>query len=83
MTKEENSIYFTKSIKKIETSSANDYLLKVFGKEAEKALNLKLKEGGLKEKVSGLILVSSTQLDISLDSISSKMGLNPRILQKN
>ena len=79
---EENSIYFSKNIKKIETSSANDYLLKLFEKEAEDALNLKLKEGGLKERISGLILVSSTQLDISLDSISSRAGLSPRVLQK-
>ena len=79
---EENSIYFTKSIKKIEILSSNDYLLKLFEKEAEEILKLKLNDGGLKEKVSGLILVSSAQLDISLDSISSKIGLSPRVLQK-
>lgn len=79
---EENSIHFSKNSIKIETTSANEYLLKIFEKEAEDALNLKLNESGLKEKISGLILISSTQLDISLKSISLKAGLNPRVLQK-
>jgi AraC-like DNA-binding protein len=79
---EENSIYFAKNIVKMQNPSANEYLLKTFEKEAEHALDLKLNEGGLKEKIAGLILASSTQLDISLNSISLKAGLTPRVLQK-
>ena len=80
--KEENAIYFDKSIKNIQTISANEQLLKIFEKEAEDALGLKLSKNELKEKISGLILVSSTQLDISLDSVAKKANLSSRVLQK-
>lgn len=80
--KEENAIYFHKNIKDIQTISANEQLLKMFEKEAEETLQLKLSQSALKEKISSLIIVSSTQLDISLDSIALKAGLSPRVLQK-
>lgn len=79
---EENAIYFSEEITKFETISSNEHLLKVFEKEAEDALELKLNDSALKEKISGLILISSSQLDISLDSIALKAGLHPRVLQK-
>lgn len=80
--KEENAIYFDKSIKNIQTISANEQLLKVFEKEAEDSLNLKFSQNELKNKVSSLILVSSTELDISLESVANKANLSPRVLQK-
>ncbi len=78
----ENAIYFDTSIKSIQTISANEQLLKIFEKEAEETLELKLSQSELKEKVSNLILVSSTDLDISLDSIAKRANLTPRVLQK-
>lgn len=78
---EENALYFSEDIKNIMTSASNEYLVKVFEKEAEETLKLKLNEGGFKEKISGLILISSTQLDISLDSIAARAGVHPRSLQ--
>lgn len=79
---EENAIYFDKSIKDIQTISANEQLLKIFEKEAEETLDLKFSSDDFKEKVSSFILISSTQLDISLESIANKAGLSPRVLQK-
>lgn len=79
---EENAIYFDKSIKNIKTICANDHLLKIFEKEAEETLSLKLSENLLKEKISNLILISSTDLDISLESIAKKANMSQRVLQK-
>lgn len=82
---EENAIYFNNDIEDIKTTSSNKQLLKVFEREAEETLHLKLDNNILKEKIAGLILVSSTEtdiaLDISLDSISSKAKMHPRVLQ--
>ncbi|WP_294966104.1 AraC family transcriptional regulator [Sulfurimonas sp.] len=78
---EENAIYFDKSIEGIQTLSANEQLLKIFEKEAEETLGFKLSQDDFKEKISSLILVSSTQLDISLNNIASKTGLSSRVLQ--
>ncbi len=79
---EENAIFFDASIKSIQTISANEALLKIFEKEAEETLALKLSQSELKEKISNLILVSSVELDISLESIAKKANLTPRVLQK-
>lgn len=79
---EETAIYFDKSIKDIQTISANEKLLKIFEKEAEETLGFKLSQDNFKEKISSFILVSSTQLDISLDSVAIKVELSPRVLQK-
>ncbi|PUE64808.1 AraC family transcriptional regulator [Arcobacter lacus] len=78
----ENSIYFSKSIINTETTLSNEYLFKIFEKEAQNILNIKLSENGIKERVYKQILVSTNQLDISLESISYKIGLSSRVLQK-
>ncbi len=79
---DENAIYFDKSIKKIKTICADEKLLKIFEKEAEETLDIKVSGSELKDKVSSLILISSTQLDISQTSIAKKLNLSPRVLQK-
>lgn len=78
---EENAIFFDESIRKLQSISSNEQLLKIFEKEAEETLQLKLNQSALKEKISGLILLSSTALDISLESIAQRAGYHPRILQ--
>ena len=79
---EENAIHFEKNIKDIQTISANEQLLKIFEKEAKETLELKQSQSELKEKITSLIIISSTQLDISLESIANKAKLSPRVLQK-
>ena len=79
---EENALFFSEKTLGIKTLSSNERLLKIFEKEAEETLQLKLNQTELKERVSGLILISSSQLDISLESIASKMNMHPRVLQK-
>ena len=78
---DENAIYFDKNIIKHRTLCANEQLLKIFEKEAEETLQLKLNQSALKEKIAGLILLSSSSLDISLYSIAKRAGYHPRVLQ--
>ncbi len=80
---DENAIYFDKNIEDIETTSSNNKMLKIFEKEAQEILNLKLIGETLKIKVSGFILVSTSQLDISIKSIANKANLSVRVLQKH
>lgn len=79
---EEDALFFTQSCMEIPTVSFDPRLLKMFEKEAEETLQLKLDASALKERIRGLILVSSSSLDISLESIASKAGMHPRVLQK-
>ena len=78
----ENAIYFHENIKSLKTLSSDEKLLKIFEKEAEETLNLNLNQNELEERVASLIITSSSQLNISLESISSKLNLSPRVLQK-
>ena len=79
---DENAMYFSKDIQKISTLSSNDTLVRSFEKEAEETLQLRLVGESLQVKISGLILVSTSELDISLESIANKAKLHPRVLQK-
>ena len=77
----ENALFFDKLQLATKTSYENPYLLRVFEKEAEQSLGLKV-HGSLIEYVKGSILIGTGELDVSLQSVSHKMGMHPRTLQK-
>lgn len=77
----ENALIFDKAQLETKTICENPYLLKVFENEAEQCLGMNV-HGGLKDKVSGFILIATGELDVSLESVAKKVGTHPRTLQK-
>lgn len=78
----ENAIYFDKNIENIKTISSNNKMLKYFEQEAQEILKLNLIGETLTIQISGLILASTSELDISLNSIANKTKFSVRVLQK-
>lgn len=77
----ENALIFDAVQLETKTICENPYLLKVFENEAEQCLGMNV-HGGLKDKVSGYILIATGELDVSLESVAKKVGMHPRTLQK-
>ena len=57
-------------------------MLKYFEQEAQEILKLNLIGETLTIQISGLILASTSELDISLNSIANKTKFSVRVLQK-
>lgn len=79
----ENAIYFDKHIQSIQTEHSNNNLAKVFEQEAQEILKIKLVDETLRTKITGLILVSTSELDTSISSIANKAQVSVRTLQNN
>lgn len=79
--KEENAIIFSKESLAVKTLYENPSLLQLFENEAEKSLGMEI-HGGLKEEISGLILICAGELDFSLASVAKRANIHPRVLQK-
>ncbi|WP_295055239.1 AraC family transcriptional regulator [Sulfuricurvum sp.] len=78
---EENALIFSKESLAVKTLYENPSLLRLFEDEAEKCLGMEI-HGGVKEEISGLILICAGELDFSLEGVAKKAGLHPRTLQK-
>ncbi|WP_419773472.1 AraC family transcriptional regulator ligand-binding domain-containing protein [Halarcobacter sp.] len=79
---DENAIYFDKDIENINLISANKNEFEYYKNELEQLLNLNLNKESYKTKISALVFSSIMELDISLETISKKLDLHPRVLQK-
>ena len=77
----ENALYFDPQHLCTTTSFNNPKLIELFEKEAEASLGISL-HGNLIEQVKGFILIGTGELDVSLESIASKLSMHPRMLQK-
>lgn len=77
----ENALIFSKEALEIKTLYENPTLLRLFEEEAAKYAGVEVC-GGLKEEVSGYILMGAGELDFSLESVARKANLHPRLLQK-
>lgn len=78
---EENALIFSKESLAVKTLYENPSLLRLFEDEAEKCLGMEI-HGGVKEEISGLILICAGELDFSLEGVAKKARLHPRTLQK-